>query len=135
MIALIDHLGLHDVRSLASGLDRAGSPENERLLWALLEHRDKDVKLAAVRALERRGTLASVAKLKALTRGFFPDASIHAAAERAVAAIQGRVKDADPGRLSLVEVDDGSGQLSLSASPGRLSRAGTALGEDEDELA
>ena len=93
-----------------------GRPADEGLLLEALRSDSPPVRLAAVRALGRAGTVAAVAPLRELDeRG----GELRRAARQAIAEIQARLAGAEPGQLSLAGGE--AGALSLAdGEPGRL---------------
>lgn len=93
----------------------AWSGDLESWLCSHLDH-DIAVREAAINALGKIGTLASVAPLVSLTQGFFRAGSTKGLAERAIKAIQERSARGAAGGLSVSAVT--RGDLSLSGEDG-----------------
>ncbi len=90
-------------------------------LVALLDHASEEVVLAALRALKKLGTTASVKDLLPKTEGVLRSWAVKQAARGAIDAIQGRVPAAAAGGLALVEEDCVQGRLSEVKDRGGLS--------------
>jgi hypothetical protein len=93
-------------------------------LLPVLECRIAAVVCAAARVLEAHGTVVAVPYLREaiMTEPF--NLSIRGAVTRAIATIQARATDAEPGQLALADTDGETGQLSLTTDDvGHLSLA------------
>jgi hypothetical protein len=101
-----------------------GAVDDEALLLRVLARHEEDeakVRIAAVRALSRMGTVASVLPLQEEVEQL-GDHELQRAAREAIAAIQSRLSGATPGQLSLTVGD--AGQVSLAdTESGRVSLA------------
>ncbi|HEX9189715.1 MAG TPA: HEAT repeat domain-containing protein, partial [Vicinamibacteria bacterium] len=111
-------------RACLEALGRLGLPDHEGLLLGALAAEDREVSLAAARALGQAGTVAAVVSLQeSAERG----GEHRRAARQAIAEIQARLTGAAPGQLTLAGGE--AGALSLAdGEPGRLS---LAMGEPE----
>jgi HEAT repeat protein len=99
-----------NVLARLEGADR----ETEELAAGALAASDEKVRLAAVNALARVGTAASVPALKASLEGRLLDLSHRRAVNGAVASIQGRLSGAGEGQVSLAEQEKRAGAVSLA---------------------
>jgi HEAT repeat protein len=89
-------------------------------LLRLLDRESETTKIAAVHALGEVGTATSVEPLLAYTKDLLPS-ELKRAARAAIARIQTRFGDVDAGRLSVAELEQHEGALSISAEGGELS--------------
>jgi len=89
------------------------------------------VRVASAEALALVGTPLSVIPLREAASAHLLDAALRRAARQAVAEIQGRVRGASPGQLSLA--GDQAGQVTLveEDTRGRLSLGRTAQAQRE----
>jgi HEAT repeat protein len=105
---------------LASALAKIGDSAAEPALLTLLEREEEGQKIAVVSALGHVGTAAAVEPLMDLT-GRVLSSELGRAAEEAIARIQSRLGDVEAGRLTLAELTEHEGALSLSREGGELS--------------
>ncbi|MCB9652575.1 MAG: HEAT repeat domain-containing protein [Deltaproteobacteria bacterium] len=106
-----------DPRILAAATRALGllvDEESEVRLLELIARRDTGLRLLAIKALGRSGTLRAVPSLLPYTRGLLLDAKTRKAAAQAISQIQKRCIDPDFGHISLVELGD-HGQLTITA--------------------
>jgi len=115
----------------ARALGKTGNAAAESPLIAALEHESGDVRVASAEALALVGTPLSVIPLREAASAHLLDAALRRAARQAVAEIQGRVRGASPGQLSLA--GDQAGQVTLveEDTRGRLSLGRTAQAQRE----
>jgi HEAT repeat protein len=106
--------------SIAETIGRLGDPRGEPALLRLLSHQAEPVRLAAIRALGRLGTIHAVGPLLPLANGLLA-VSVKGAARDAIASIQARLGDADAGRLSLLAEGPAEGGVSIASDEGALS--------------
>jgi hypothetical protein len=106
--------------ALCSALAKIGDSAAEPALLTLLEREDKRQKIAAVDALGHLGSATSVEPLMKLT-GHLLSPDLSRAAKEAIAKIQSRLNDAEAGRLTLAELTEREGALSLCREGGELS--------------
>lgn len=92
----------------------------EAALLTALAAQELEVKMAAVLALEKLGSIAAVEPLLAIADGVFVAARLRSGARSAIGAIQSRLEGAR-GELALVAEDDPRGALSHPAESGALS--------------
>jgi HEAT repeat protein len=116
LLGRLDQLDDQTAVSFAHTVDRIGSPEAEPGLLSLLGRASDAVRTAAAGALARVGTVRAVEPLLALTSGLLTAPSLKRAAREAVERIQGRLGDAEAGRLSLVVPAEEAGSLSLAGA-------------------
>jgi HEAT repeat protein len=127
--ALIETLA-SDSGPLAAAAARAlgaiDGEEAEPALIAALEHESSEARVAAAESLGRLGSPAAVVPLREASGAHTLDGALRRAAREAIVEIQGRVKGASPGQLSLAL--DQSGQISLADEDtrGRISVAQAA---------
>jgi len=107
--------------SAADALGFVHSPAVEDQLDQALLSASPLVRHAAVHALGRVGRHASIAPLRALIESSPSIPDLISAAHEAIAAIQSRLTDATPGRLSLAEGESGDLSLAEGDASGRLS--------------
>ncbi len=101
-------------------LARLGRSEVEGPMLEALKHDDRQVAVAAARALGKVGTVAAVPALREAAEA---GGEMRSAARQAIAEIQARLTGAEPGQLTLAGGE--AGALSLAdGEPGRLSLAG-----------
>lgn len=106
------------VRWLAT---RGRSTAVEDVLLQLLNHSDGAVKLEAAVALGAVGTLAAVESLLAVTETLLAGADLKRAAQLSIATIQSGLKDAEAGRLTVIQPAGDEGALSINGGSGHLS--------------
>jgi HEAT repeat protein len=109
--------------TVATALAQLGDPRAEPALVRWLGRNNEAVCIAAARALGTIGTVAAVEPLLPHTKGLLTDADLKRAAREAIEKIQSRLGDVEAGRLSLSEVAQRDGALSLSEEAGKLSMA------------
>ena len=117
-------------RACLESLGRLARPDHEGLLLEALASDEREVSVAAARALGQAGTVAAVVPLQeSAERG----GEHRRAARQAIAEIQARLQGAGPGQLSLAGGE--AGALSLAdGEPGRLSLAeGEEPGDHTEE--
>jgi hypothetical protein len=113
--------------AIARALAAIGDASTEPILLRWLASEEVELRLAAVHALARVGTAASVENLLALADGLLLRPSLRVAARDALRAVRSRLGPADAGRLSLVELEDEAGALSVTDdAAGNLSIGGEA---------
>jgi hypothetical protein len=130
----VDDLGDEDATELATGIVQTGNETVESGLLLLLKRSSDTVRLAAVKALARTGSIAAVEPLLELTRGtLVPTGSeLKTAAREAIDQIQHRLGDVEEGRLSFPATSEYDGGLSVAAgldSQGALSYYGDSTPE------
>jgi hypothetical protein len=106
-------------RALAAG----GDPAVEPHLLAALARGDEGLRLVAVEALGRLGTVAAVAPLRAVAADHPFDLALRRAVGAAIAAIQERATGAAPGQLALAGGEAGALTLSSGAAAGQVALA------------
>jgi hypothetical protein len=94
-------------------LDPALALGRERALTEALDHRSREVRIAAAHALGRTGTVAVIGRLK---QAETDDSALRAPARQAIATIQSRLPGAAAGQLSLAGGE--AGRLSLAGAEG-----------------
>ena len=104
-----------------NALGEAGTSEAEQLLVEALSSCTQGLRRVVVRALGRTGSVATIARLRALMEGDAGAADLTSLVQQAIAEIQSRLTDATPGRLSLAEGDSGDLSLAEDDASGRLS--------------
>jgi HEAT repeat protein len=104
------------VERVASALGRIGGDFARDLLLTTLGHPDREVRLAAIAALGRAGTLEVIPVLARIK-----DFGSKAAAREAIAAIQARCGRDAEGALSLPRDSSQEGGVSLSDESGQMS--------------
>ncbi|MBK8014584.1 MAG: HEAT repeat domain-containing protein [Deltaproteobacteria bacterium] len=105
-----------DPRILAAATRALGllvDEESETRLLEIVARRDTGLRLLAIKALGRSGTLRAVPSLLPYTRGLLLDAKTRKAAAQAVSQIQKRCADPDFGHISLVDIGE-HGQLTIT---------------------
>lgn len=100
---------------------RFGSASDEPRIARLLSHVNKAVRLEAVKALSRVGTIASVEALTDARVKAAANEELKRAIDAAISRIQGRVGDADAGRLSIVHDTETAGGLAIAPPTGAVS--------------
>jgi hypothetical protein len=123
LVALLGAVDEEAAVVLIPRLAEQPDPTAEIALVECLDRGSSKVKTAAARVLGQIGTLRAVEPLLRYTKGFFVDRSLKRAAREAVSAIQSRHAGAEAGRLSIAELADTGGGLSLAEEPGALSLA------------
>lgn len=86
---------------------------NNLLLDQLKRDIDHELKLAVINALGRCGTLDAVEPLYQVTKQIIILPSLKTAAKQSIACIQSRFGSGEKGWLSIMEIDDSEGSLSL----------------------
>lgn len=112
---------------IAKALGALASPDAEPTLLRLLGSNEDEVRIAAAQALGQAGTVRAVEPLLLVKNGLLRD--VKTAARQAARAIQGRLGNAEAGRLSVVEQEDNKGALSLTSEGGELSLANPPTAE------
>jgi HEAT repeat protein len=105
-----------------AALGRLGDPRAEPLLLAVLQHDGSPLRAEAAEALGLVGSIHAVEPLLPFTHGVLPSRT-REAARAAVQQIQARLGDAAAGRLSLVQVGEREGEVSLAPAGGEVSLA------------
>jgi hypothetical protein len=105
--------------AIARSLSRFAGEPAEQGLVRLLARAEPDVQAAAIESLGASGSVRSVEPLLQPPKGL--PAELRAARAEAVRRIQARLRDAEPGQLSLAASDDKRGALSASEDAGALS--------------
>lgn len=108
-------------RALAEAFWRMRDPAAEDVLLQMLEHGEVRVRMEAARALGRTGGVRSVEPLRGV-QGLLAG-ELGRIAEEAIVAIQGRLRHASEGQLSVAEPPDEQGQVSLASGRGAVSVA------------
>jgi HEAT repeat protein len=130
LVAIGDGTNARMTVTIAAVVAQLDDPRCEAALVRWLAHEAEAVRIAAARALGEVGTVAAVEPLLPHTKGLLTDADLKRAAREAIDKIQGRLGDVEAGRLSLSEVQQRDGALSLSDDEaGKLSMAA-----DEDDV-
>lgn len=106
---------------MARAFGRLPDPRGEGALLELLEREDTRVRRAAAEALGQVGSPRAVEALLPHTKGFFTNSELKETASAAVSAIQGRIRGAGSGQLTLAEPAAHQGAISLSNAAGELS--------------
>jgi len=117
LAALSEHSGDRLAETIADALASLGDARAETALLRLLERESGSVRRAAAAALGQIGTVRAVESLFPLTEGLLPS-GVKIAAREAIAKIQARLGDAEPGRLSLVAEGPAEGALSVAKDGG-----------------
>lgn len=122
-----------EAASIAQLLGELGEVRAETSLVDLLAHKDPAVQLAATNSLGKVGSVRVVEPLLALARsaGRIASTELSRAAEASARAIQARLGDVAPGRLSLSEVAAPAGALSVAREEGSVSLADRQADEAE----
>ena len=102
---------------IAQLLTERGDWQAEEALLNLLTRTDPGVRLAAIGALGAVGTGRAIDSLEPLTRGFFGNGPEKAAAKAALERIKVRRAASPVGRVSLADMGDVRGGLSLADAP------------------
>ncbi|MBI3270698.1 MAG: HEAT repeat domain-containing protein [Planctomycetes bacterium] len=123
LFPLLRSESVETLAAAAATLGSLGERRAESDLIRLLRHSDSLVQAAALGALKRVGGVRAVEPLLDLARRSpgLRARGLRAAAKDAVAAIQRRLKDAAPGRLTLAEPGADQGGLTLAEDRGALS--------------
>jgi HEAT repeat protein len=108
-------------------LGQLGDPRAEPVLIGLLDHLSDEVRVAAIRALGCVGTVRAVEPLLALTRGLL-HGEVRAAARAAVVLVQARLGETEAGLVSLAQVSEHEGAVSVAPGGGEVSVAAPAGG-------
>lgn len=107
---------------IAEALGFLGVPTVEPLLLEILRSPMSALRMSAIGALARIGSVAAVEPLHAITRDFLSHSvEIREAAKQAITEIQSRIENGGSGRLSLVENNEHRGAVSLPTEGGELS--------------
>jgi hypothetical protein len=117
------------MEALADAMGALGDPSAERVLLPRLESKVEPTRLAVIRALGHVGTAAAVEPLLPLAKGVLHSAELKSAVREAIERIQERLGGAEEGQLSIAEISDQQGALSLPAGEGDLSMG---LTEDQE---
>lgn len=118
--ALLESEDAEAIVAAASAPGLARDAEAEESLIAQLRHPLAQVRIAAAAALGASGSVRAVEPLIRETHGILVDPDARKAALDAIAAIQSRLPNAEPGRLTLTEPTE-AGALSLTdAEPGAV---------------
>jgi HEAT repeat protein len=119
------------VRELAVAFEEMGDEAAESVLVDLLVAGGEAVPPEVLRALGSLGSAASVEPLLPLATELIVPRAVKRAAREALRAIRSRLGTADVGRLSLVDLDDDAGALSLpDGASGDVSLAPEGARED-----
>ena len=121
--ALVEHVEVEDeacAEALALVLAERHSVSVEAPLLHILKSPGERGRIAAVKVLGRRGTVAAVEPLWATTRGSSAGSNVKLAVREAINRIQARAGSVDGGRLSVVPPSAGPGELSIAAQEGGL---------------
>jgi HEAT repeat protein len=108
------------ILSCLLALERLADAEQERAIIPHLAHADLEIRVAAVNALARGGTLRSIEVLLPLANGILVDSTLKEQARRAIDAVRARAPNAEAGCLSIADGSAPSGALSMGADPGAL---------------
>lgn len=108
---------------ISEALGRLGDETAEATLCRFLHAPVVPLRLSAVHALANVGSIRAVEPLHSLTKNFLLEPrEVRDAARDAIRIIQGRIADADAGRLSVIDPDDQRGAVSyLHPQQGALS--------------
>lgn len=108
---------------VSEALGRLGDETAEATLCAFLQAPVVPLRLSAVHALANVGSIRAVEPLHVLAKNFLIEPrEVREAARDAIRVIQGRMADADAGRLSVIDPHDQRGAVSyLQAQAGALS--------------
>lgn len=107
---------------VSEALARIGDESAELTLLGIIDTSVIALRSSAIRALSRVGTVKAVEPLLMISKNFLEVGEIRDAAKRAIREIQGRIGDADAGRLSVIDPDDERGAVSYAlAERGGLS--------------
>ena len=128
IVALLNPADVATSLEIIKAVENIGDSSAEGVLIRLLGDVPNRVRLAAIEALGKIGTIAAVEPLHALTKRM----RFKRSARVAIAGIQSRLGDVESGRLSLVPAIDPSGALSLAGDP---EKAGGLSLDEEDEPA
>src|SRR5262249_23372175 len=124
LIVLLERADPPTASSAAAALARLGDAKAETALLEVVGGKERDVQLAAARALATVGTVRAVEPLMRLAENV--DAEARQDVQGAIRAIQSRLLGAEAGQLSLAASEGQSGWLSVpqpGAGAGDLSRA------------
>lgn len=111
---------------IIKAIENIGDSSAEAALIGLLDHPNNRVKIAAIEALAKVGTITAVEPLHGLTRRL----GLKRSARVAIDSIQSRLGDVESGRLSLAPAIDSDGGLSLAGDPEKA--GGLSLDEQDD---
>lgn len=99
--------------AIARAVSALGDPRGEAAAVVLLGIKDTEIRVAAARALGSAATLLAVEHLLPLTEGFFTPGDVKEAAREAIEQIRDRFGTGEAGRLSIAEIEEHDGALSL----------------------
>ena len=106
---------------LADAIGAIGDATAESALLARLTVESTEARVAVINALGLVGSASAVDDLLPLTHGLAQPGSVKAAARGAIARIQSRLLGAAEGQLSIADLSQKAGTLSLSDTQGALS--------------
>jgi HEAT repeat protein len=126
LVVLLERADPATASAAAAALASLGDAKSETALLEVLTGTERDVRLAAVRALGKVGTVRAVEPLMRLAESGHADAETRDGVRDAIRAIHSRLHGAEAGQLSLAKSDGQSGWLSVpqpGAGEGDLSLA------------
>jgi len=113
IVVLVERADAATASAAAAALGSFGDAKAEPALLEAVLGKERDLRLAAVRALARVGTVRAVEPLLGVVEAAHPDAETREAVREAVSAIQSRLLGAEAGQLSLAASGDKTGWLSV----------------------